>query len=128
MTKIVYGFKEPDIEKLAESLSTIIGIRLHALQSPMIGPWYSSQDALAIVEAVRSGNQEMVQALVAASEREPQITLMLNDNGDAYYGGAEFPGQSACLLRVEANSDLLRELEGKLRSSGLSYKELSRSE
>ena len=128
MIKVVYGFDEPDIKKLAESLSVVTGIRFHEQQSGMIGPWYSSADFLAIHEAMSSGDQATALALWTAAGSVPDIMLMLNDNGDYYSGGAEFPGQGACLLRVTADPAWLLELEDKLSRSGLLYEEISRSE
>ncbi len=129
MEKVTYGFKERDIALLADSLSKILQIHLYSHQSPMRGPWYSSQDlnasAQAVKQALKHHDFDTIAEINRATEEQPLIELELNDP-DPYYIPI-FPDEKVkCVLRVRENQAELRDMENKLRASGLHYIELKR--
>ena len=123
--KVVYGFKAKDIDRLVDSLSTILRIRFYPHQSPMIGPWYSSHDLDSIGKAMRECGHDEAKELAAKMETDgiPHIEIVLNDP-DLYYGGSEIPNAGDYLLRVTTNQQKVREIEKRLCNSNLIFKKL----
>ena len=123
--KACYGFKARGIEQLVESLSTILKIRFYRHLSPMDGVWYSSHDLDSIGKALRECGHDKANELAAKMEAEgiPHIEIVENDP-DPYYGGPKIANGGDYLLRVTTNQQKLREIEKKLRNTGLVFKKL----
>jgi len=119
--KAVYGIHYKDIARLAETLTDFTGIRLYSVHSPMIGVWYSAHDPATISSILKKCSEGGDGEALLAANSGPQIMLRLNDGGDPYYGGAEFPGRGDCLLEVEGDSDWVYELEEGLYRAWLQY-------
>lgn len=124
MPKATYSFPTVNMDELAERLSELTGVRLHAAFSPMDGPWYSSFDDSLLLAAYGREDKAVIESLTSASKDQPQLTLKLNGNGDLYNDDAEYPDYGDCLLFAEADSAWLHELADKLTNSELSYEEI----
>ena len=128
MNKDTYGFSTTlSMAQLAEVISQLLDIRLYLHHSPIIGPWYGSQDLDAISEAVRGGKK--LEEAIETLEKEGKLdasgrtfNLELNDPGDPHYGGPQFPGGGDYILRVRADPNDLVEIEEKLRNPDLPFR------
>lgn len=63
MEEWVYECEGNDIETVAESLVRCTAIPLYLNQSPMIGPWYSSEDPEPMWRAFHAKDYEALQEL-----------------------------------------------------------------
>ncbi len=105
----VYGFEAASIEELAAALERELGVRMFPNQSPLIGPWFASQDPAALVAARREGTPYQPEP--------PHLQLVLNDP-EPGYTAPEHPDGGTYILRVSAPAPLLRELVEKLEGLG----------
>ncbi len=119
-------FTTLSMDQLAKEMSQLLEIRLYLHQSPMIGPWYSSEDLDALSKAVREGRkfEEVIETLRQEGKLDANRTfdLQLNDPGDPHYGGPQVRGGGDYILRVRADPDDLVEIEEKLHHSDLQFK------
>jgi hypothetical protein len=123
--EVVYRFKAPDIDRLVDSMSTILRVRFYSHQSPMIGPWYSSHDLDSIGKAMKECGHDEAKDLAAKMEVDgiPHIEIVLNDP-DQYRGGLEIPNGGDYLLRVTTNQQKVRKIDKRLSNSDLVFKKL----
>ncbi len=123
--EVTFGFYIADIDQLAAELARTLGIRLYSHSSPMIGPWYSSQDLNAMTKALREGGPgtTALREAAALSTGQSYYELVLN-NPEPGYTAPEFPGGGDCLLRVRAGAVELKQIERKLHNSDLPFKRL----
>jgi hypothetical protein len=109
-----YGFWAIEIDDLADSLSQALGIRLYRQFSPMIGTWYTDTDLSTLIKQHKDIEE------VTAADYAHTFELVLNDS-EPGYRPPEFPCESECILRVEADRDACAEIEEKLRQAGLRF-------
>lgn len=125
MDDVIFGFRMADIHKLAETLTRVLGIRLYPYQSPLIGPWYDSENLNTLISVVREGAlpEPLKEALDSTNQRRSyHLELTLNNHDGV---APTFPGGGHCLLRVHgAGPAELQEIERRLRASGLRFKRL----
>jgi hypothetical protein len=119
MHQDTYGFSAADIHQLAADLARALEIDLYLQQSPLAGPWYSSEDLAAITKAIREGKEPL--------EPDRRLDLVLNDP-EPGYRAPTIPGGGDCLLTVWAQADALNGIEETLRDSGLPFRRLERRE
>jgi hypothetical protein len=119
MHQDTYGFPAAEIHQLAAELARALEIDLHLQQSPLAGPWYSSEDLAAITKAIREGKEPI--------EPDRRLHLVLNDP-EPGYRAPTFPGGGDCLLTVWAQADTLNGIEAALRDSDLPFRRLGRRE
>lgn len=119
MYQDTYGFSTTDIHRLAADLTQVLGITLYLQKSPLIGPWYSSDDLSAISEAIREG--------VQPTAPECSFWLTLNDP-EPGYRGPTIPGGGHCLFMVWAPEDALDGIEDAMRKSDLPFRHLRRKQ
>lgn len=122
-----FGFDTPDIDHLAAELMRILGIQLFAQSSPMIGPWYSSEDLGAmfwvIQKVLEQGGPEAAQEIASTGADRSYYELVQN-NPEPGYTAPEFPGGGHYLLRVRAEAAELQAVERKLHDAGLRFRRL----
>lgn len=118
MHRNTYGFRAQDIHQLAAELSRALETRLYPQQSPMIGPWYSSEDLVAVKEGLIEGKGYVEPARcfeLLLNEREPGTT------------GPAFP-VGDCHLLVWARAEEFDDIELALRNSGRPFERLEDGE
>jgi hypothetical protein len=117
MYEEIYGFCAADIHELAAVLAASLEVRLYRQLSPLIGPWYSSEDLASVIQAFRAGRE--------VSQPARSLELILNDP-EPGVTRPEFPGGGTCLLCVKAGAAELDAIEQALQDSGLRFKRLRR--
>jgi hypothetical protein len=117
LERLVYSTNS-QLEDIAELLASTLSINMHEYQSPMIGPWYSSQDLESVMTAVRSNDSELLNELTADDKVYPDITIQLN-HPDPYHGGPSYPSAGPCILLIEGSSSDLQEIEAIIKASTL---------
>lgn len=115
MPRNAYGFCAEDIHQLAVDLSQSLETRLYAQESPMIGPWYSSEDLVAVKEALTEGKGYVEPARC--------FQLLPNDSEPGMTDPA-FPGGGNCQLLVWARAEEFDDIEQALRDSGWPFERL----
>lgn len=127
MDDVIFGFRMADIHELAETLTRVLEIRLYPYRSPLIGPWYDSENLNRLIAAARKGTppEARKEAPDSTNQGRPYHLELTLNNHDGI--APTFPGGGHCLLRVHgAGPAELQGIERKLRASGLRFKRLNR--
>ena len=103
---------------LAELVSSILGIRLHAYHSPMIGPWYTSENLSALRQAVESRGSDSASDWNNVTSTDPEISLELNDPEPGYLSPI-YPGGAEFVLSIAGSPAVVEDIEHKLRAAGV---------
>jgi len=117
MTTAVYGFSGA-LETVARHLAIVLGCEMHRNQSPMIGPWYSSEapPTLEQTEQLRRTGTLPDGDRPGASKPRYKLTLVLN-NPEPGYGSRSYPGDWGSILNATALPEQLDELHELLSAS-----------
>lgn len=108
----IYGFKDVDIEHLADALATTLSIQFYVYHNPIIGSWCSTIPLPARKSAKDGTN----------GDDTARPTYIIVDN--TY--GTQIQGAGDCLLMVTALTDEIQKIREKLGRSGLNFKEVKR--
>ena len=110
----VYGFKDIDIEYLADKLAATFGIHFYTYHNPVLGFWCSSVPA--------STKDGLITETTGAKAKQPTYIIMRNTIGPRIPGA----GAGDYLLMVTAVAHEIDKIREKLGSSGLKFKEIKR--
>jgi hypothetical protein len=123
MPEAVFGFDVPSIHVVAEQISAVLGIHLYLYESPLMGPWYSSQQLGALERAVRAGDTRTAQEIGCQLANQFIVELSLNDP-EPGSRPPEIPGGDDCLLRVRGSAVELQAMERLPLTPGLGCRTL----